>query len=73
MSDDDYKGSNLPALTKQVGELVLAGSLEHAEEVFSKAAEEHGDPGCDGPGAERKRSHATEPYSTRRGLARALS
>ena len=35
--------SNLPALVSQVGELVLAGSLEHAEEVFSKAADEHGD------------------------------
>jgi hypothetical protein len=35
--------SNLPALTKQVSELVLAGSLEHAEEAFSQAAEEHGD------------------------------
>ncbi|WP_020655154.1 hypothetical protein [Massilia niastensis] len=35
--------SKLPALTKQVSELVLAGSLEHAEEAFSQAAEEHGD------------------------------
>jgi len=42
MSDDTTK-SNLPALVSQVGELVLAGSLEHAEEVFSKAADEHGD------------------------------
>ena len=45
MSDDtmDKNASNLPALVSQVGELVLAGSLEHAEEVFSKAADEHGD------------------------------
>jgi hypothetical protein len=28
---------------KQVSELVLAGSLQHAEEAFSKAADEHGD------------------------------
>jgi hypothetical protein len=42
MSDDDKK-SNLPALTKQVGDLVLAGSLQHAEEALSHAAEEHGD------------------------------
>ena len=41
MSDD--KKSNLPALTKQVGELVLAGSLQHAEEALSQAADEHGD------------------------------
>lgn len=41
MSDKDK--DMLPALTRQVGELVLAGSLEHAEEVFSKAADEHGD------------------------------
>lgn len=39
MSDN----ANLPALTKQVSELVLAGSLQHAEEAFSQAAEEHGD------------------------------
>ncbi|RLM51058.1 hypothetical protein DVK02_17115, partial [Halobellus sp. Atlit-31R] len=45
MSDEsnDSKGANLPALTKQVSELVLAGSLEHAEEAFSHAADEHGD------------------------------
>lgn len=42
MSDDDKK-SNLPALTKQVGDLVLAGSLQHAEEALSQAADEHGD------------------------------
>jgi hypothetical protein len=42
MSDDDTK-SNLPALTRQVNELVLAGSLQHAEEALSKAADEHGD------------------------------
>jgi hypothetical protein len=41
MSDENK--SNLPALTKQVGELVLAGSLQHAEEALSKAADEHGD------------------------------
>jgi len=41
MSDD--KKSNLPALSKQVGELVLAGSLQHAEEALSQAADEHGD------------------------------
>lgn len=35
--------SNLPALTRQVNELVLAGSLQHAEEALSKAADEHGD------------------------------
>ena len=41
MSDD--KKSSLPALTRQVGELVLAGSLQHAEEALSQAADEHGD------------------------------
>jgi len=41
MSDENK--ANLPALTRQVSELVLAGSLEHAEEAFSKAADEHGD------------------------------
>jgi hypothetical protein len=41
MSDDNK--SNLPALTRQVNELVLAGSLHHAEEALSKAADEHGD------------------------------
>jgi hypothetical protein len=41
MSDDNK--SNLPALTKQVNELVLAGSLQHAEEALSHAADEHGD------------------------------
>ena len=46
MSDQDSSSANkanLPALTKQVSELVLAGSLEHAEEAFSQAADEHGD------------------------------
>jgi hypothetical protein len=44
MSDDTgSKNEHLPALTQQVGDLVLAGSLDHAEEVFSKAADEHGD------------------------------
>ena len=32
MSDDNK--ANLPALTRQVSELVLAGSLQHAEEAF---------------------------------------
>jgi hypothetical protein len=41
MSDDTR--SNLPALREQVGALVLAGSLAHAEEALSKAADEHGD------------------------------
>jgi hypothetical protein len=41
MSIDDK--SNLPALSRQVNELVLAGSLQHAEEALSKAADEHGD------------------------------
>ncbi|MCD2517622.1 hypothetical protein LQ564_15010 [Massilia sp. G4R7] len=41
MSDDNK--ANLPALRQQVSELVLAGSLEHAEEAFSQAADEHGD------------------------------
>lgn len=41
MSDETK--SNLPALTRQVNELVLAGSLAHAEEALSKAADEHGD------------------------------
>jgi hypothetical protein len=40
MSDNK---ANLPALSKQVSELVLAGSLSHAEEAFSQAADEHGD------------------------------
>jgi hypothetical protein len=35
--------SNLPALTKQVTELVLAGSLGHAEQAFSEAADQYGD------------------------------
>jgi hypothetical protein len=35
--------ANLPALTRQVSELVLAGSLSHAEQAFSDAVEEHGD------------------------------
>ena len=35
--------SNLPALTKQVTELVLAGSLGHAEQAFSDAADQYGD------------------------------
>jgi hypothetical protein len=41
MSIDDK--ANLPALSRQVNELVLAGSLQHAEEALSKAADEHGD------------------------------
>ncbi len=35
--------SNLPALSRQVSELVLAGSLSHAEQAFSEAVEQHGD------------------------------
>lgn len=35
--------SNLPALSKQVTELVLAGSLSHAEQAFAEAADQHGD------------------------------
>jgi hypothetical protein len=37
------ENSNLPALTRQVSELVLAGSLHHAEQAFSDAVEQHGD------------------------------
>ncbi|SFD54210.1 hypothetical protein [Massilia yuzhufengensis] len=45
MSDESTSDnpSMLPALTRQVSELVLAGSLDHAEEAFSQAADEHGD------------------------------
>jgi hypothetical protein len=39
----DETNANLPALTRQVNELVLAGSLQHAEEALSQAADEHGD------------------------------
>jgi hypothetical protein len=35
--------SNLPALSKQVTELVLAGSLGHAEQAFAEAADQYGD------------------------------
>lgn len=35
--------TNLPAISRQVTELVLAGSTEHAEEVFNEAAEQFGD------------------------------
>ncbi|MES2164449.1 MAG: hypothetical protein V4476_25115 [Pseudomonadota bacterium] len=35
--------SNLPALSKQVTELVLAGSLGHAEQAFAEAADQFGD------------------------------
>jgi hypothetical protein len=41
MSMDDK--SNLPALSKQVTELVLAGSLGHAEQAFADAADQYGD------------------------------
>ena len=41
MSDDNK--SNLPALSKQVTELVLAGSLGHAEQAFAEAADQFGD------------------------------
>lgn len=34
---------NLPALSKQVTELVLAGSLGHAEQAFADAADQFGD------------------------------
>ncbi|NHZ40191.1 MULTISPECIES: hypothetical protein [Massilia] len=37
------ENSNLPALSKQISELVLAGSLSHAEQAFSEAVETHGD------------------------------
>lgn len=37
------RNAYLPALSKQVSELVLAGSLSHAEQAFSDAVEEHGD------------------------------
>jgi hypothetical protein len=40
MSDDK---TFLPALGKQVSELVLAGSLQHAEEALSQAADQQGD------------------------------
>jgi hypothetical protein len=39
----DEKTSNLPALSKQVTELVLAGSLGHAEQAFAEAADQFGD------------------------------
>jgi hypothetical protein len=42
MADTETK-SNLPALTRQVTELVLAGSLGHAEQAFSEAADQYGD------------------------------
>jgi hypothetical protein len=35
--------SHLPALSKHVTELVLSGSLGHAEQAFSDAAEQYGD------------------------------
>lgn len=35
--------SNLPAISRQVTELVLSGSTEHAEEAFNEAAEQLGD------------------------------
>ncbi len=35
--------SNLPALTRQVTELVLSGSLGHAEQAFAEAADTFGD------------------------------
>ena len=42
MSDESNK-ANLPGLSKQVSELVLAGSLRHAQEAVSPAAAGHGD------------------------------
>lgn len=41
MADDQTR--NLPALSKQVTELVLAGSLGHAEQAFADAADQYGD------------------------------
>jgi hypothetical protein len=35
--------TNLPAISRQVTDLVLAGSTDHAEEAFSEAAEQFGD------------------------------
>lgn len=35
--------SYLPALKKQVTDLVLSGSLSHAEQAFTEAVEQHGD------------------------------
>ena len=44
MADNkDEQKSNLPALTKQVMELVLSGSLGHAEQAFADAADQYGD------------------------------
>jgi hypothetical protein len=40
MSDEN---TYLPALSRQVSELVLAGSLHHAEEALSQAADQQGD------------------------------
>lgn len=35
--------TNLPAISRQVTELVLAGSTDHAEEAFNEVAEQYGD------------------------------
>lgn len=35
--------ANLPAIRRQISELVLAGSTEHAEEAFNETAEQFGD------------------------------
>ncbi len=43
LNDSDELKSNLPALTRQVSELVLAGSLAHAEQAFADAADQYGD------------------------------
>ncbi|MRW85569.1 hypothetical protein GJ698_15915 [Pseudoduganella sp. FT26W] len=40
---DENNSANLPALSKQVTELVLAGSLSHAEQAFAEAADQFGD------------------------------
>jgi hypothetical protein len=40
---DNASDKNLPAISKQVTELVLAGSISHAEQAFAEAAEQHGD------------------------------
>jgi hypothetical protein len=43
MSDTDDNIARLPAVVSQVHDLVLAGSLQHAEEALTQAADEHGD------------------------------
>ena len=43
LGENINNSANLPALSKHVSELVLAGSLHHAEQAFSDAVEQHGD------------------------------